>query len=113
MAESNQSVLSLGAFLIILVVAIVLLAIGIIDLFLFVPVILVLSGCLLLGLAAFKPSSTTQKYALSAFYLLSSGLFLIALGGAFYLLRVNFLYSIALVLVVLGAVAIAAGLRRK
>jgi hypothetical protein len=112
MAESNQSVLSLGAFLVILVVAIVLLAIGIIDLFLFVPVILVLSGCLLLGLAAFKPS-TTQKYAPSAFYLLSSGLLLIALGGAFYLLRFNFLYSIALVLLILGAVAIAAGLRRK
>jgi hypothetical protein len=113
MAESNQSVLSLGAFLVILVVAIVLLATGIIDLFLFVPVILVLSGCLLLGLAAFKPS-TTQKYAPSAFYLLSSGLFLIAVGGAFYLLRVvNFLYSIALVLLVLGALAIAAALRRK
>ncbi len=112
MVESNQNVLSLGIFLIILVIGIVLLAIGAIDWTLFVPVILVLSGCLLLGLGAFKPP-TTQKYAPSSFYLLSSGLFLIAVGVALYLLRFNWLYSIALVLLVLGGVAIAAGMKRK
>jgi hypothetical protein len=111
MAEGNQSVLSLGVFLIIIVAAILLLAFGVIDWTLIVPVILVLSGCLLLGLAASRPSA--NKYAPSGFYMLSSGWFLISLGGALYLLRFNFLYSIALVLLVLGAIAIAAGLRRK
>jgi len=112
MAESSRDLVSIGAFLIIVVVAIVLLATGLIDWTLIVPIVLVLSGCLLLGLAALKPS-TTQKYAPSSFYMLASGLLLIALGGAWYLLRFDFLYSLALVLLVLGALAIAAGARRK
>ncbi len=112
MTESSRDLLSIGAFLIIIVVAIVLLATGLIDWTLIVPVVLVLSGCLLLGLGALKPS-TTQKYAPSSFYMLASGLLLIALGGAWYLLRFNFLYSLAIVLVVLGIIAIAAGLKRK
>jgi len=112
MAENSRDLISIGAFLIIIVVAIVLLATGLIDWSMIVPVVLVLSGCLLLGLAALKPS-TTQKYAPSSFYMLASGLLLIALGGAWYLFRFSFLYSLALVLLVLGALAITAALKRK
>jgi len=112
MSEISRDLLSIGAFLIVIVVAIVLLAMGLIDWMLVVPVVLVLSGCLLLGLGVLKPSAT-QKYAPSSFYMLSSGLLLIALGGAWYLLRFSFLYSLALVLLVLGAIAIAAALKRK
>jgi hypothetical protein len=112
MAESNRDLLSLGVFLLIIVVAIVLLAANIIDWTFFVPVVLLLSGCLLLATAAFKPS-TTQKYAPSAFYRLSSGLFLIALGGAWYLFRFSWLYSLGVILLVFGVVAIAAATRRK
>jgi hypothetical protein len=112
MTENSRDLISVGAFLIIIVVAIVLLASGLIDWTLIVPVVLVLSGCLLLGLRALKPS-TTQKYAPSGFYMLASGLLLIVLGAAWYLFRFNFLYSLALVLLVLGALAIAAGTRRK
>jgi hypothetical protein len=112
MAESSRDLISIGAFLIIVVVAIVLLATGLIDWTLIVPIVLVLSGCLLLGLAALKPP-TMQKYAPSSFYMLASGLLLIALGGAWYLVRFNYLYSLALVLLLLGALAIAAGTRRK
>ncbi len=112
MAESRGALLSLGVFLIIIVAVIVLLIAGIIDWTLILPVILVLSGCLLLATAAYRPS-TKPKYAPSAFYSLSSGLFLIALGGAWYLFRFNWLYSLALILLVLGAIAIAAALKRK
>jgi hypothetical protein len=112
MAGSNRDLFSIGVFLIIIVAVVLLLAAGIIDWTLIAPVVLLLSGCLLLASAAFKPS-TTQKYAPSAFYRLASGLFLIALGGAWYLFRFNWLYSVALVLLVLGAVAIAAALQRK
>jgi len=112
MAESSRDLISIGAFLIIIVIAIVLLATGLIDWTLIVPIVLVLSGCLMLGLAALKPPAT-QKYASSSFYMLASGLLLIALGGALYLLRFNYLYSLALVLLLLGALAIAAGTRRK
>ena len=112
MAESNRDLLSIGVFLIIIVAVVVLLAVGIIDWTLIVPLVLLLSGCLLIATSAVKPS-TTQKYAPSAFYRLASGLFLISLGGAWYLFSFNWLYSLALILLVLGAVAIAAGLRRK
>ncbi len=112
MAESRGALLSLGAFLIIIVAVIVLLVAGIIDWTLIVPVILVLSGCLLLATAAYRPS-TKPKYAPSTFYSLTSGLFLIALGGAWYLFRFNWLYSLALILLILGAAAIAAALLRK
>ena len=44
---------------------------------------------------------------------MSLGLLLIAVGGAWYLFPVNALYSLALVLLVFGALAIAAALRRK
>jgi hypothetical protein len=40
-------------------------------------------------------------------------LLLVALGGAWYLFPINPFFSLALVLLVLGALAIAAALRRK
>lgn len=112
MSESRGALLSLGIFLIIIATVAVFLVAGIIDWTLIVPVVLVLSGCLLTASAAYKPS-TSQKYQPSAFYSLTSGLFLIALGGAWYLFRFNWLYSLILILLVLGAVAIASALRRK
>ena len=104
--------LSLGVFLIIIVVGIVLFAAGLIGWTLIVPVILVLSGCWMLVLAAMR-GSTPQKYAPSAFGTLSLGLFMIAVGGAWYLFAFNWLYAIALILLVLSALAIAAASRRK
>ena len=104
--------LSLGVFLIIIVVVIVLFAAGFIGWTLIVPVILVLSGCWMLVLAAMR-GSKPQKYAPSAFGTLSLGLLMIAVGGAWYLFAFNWLYAIALILLVLGALAIAAASRRK
>jgi len=112
MAESGRDMLSLGVFLIIIVVGIVLFAAGLIGWTLIVPVILVLSGCWMLVLAAMR-GSKPQKYAPSAFGTLSLGLFMIAVGGAWYLFAFNWLYAIALILLVLGALAIAAASRRK
>ena len=115
MAESGRDMLSLGVFLIIIVVGIVLFAAGLIGWTLIVPVILVLSGCWMLVLAAMR-GSKPQKYAPSAFGTLSLGLFMIAVGGAWYLFALNasnWLYAIALILLVLGALAIVAASRRK
>ena len=112
MPESGRDMLSLGVFLIIIVVGIVLFAAGHIGWTLIVPVILVLSGCWMLVLAAMR-GSKPQKYAPSAFGTLSLGLFMIAVGGAWYLFAFNWLYAIALILLVLGALAIAAASRRK
>jgi hypothetical protein len=112
MAESRRETLSIGVFLIIIVVSIVLVAAGLIDWTLSVPVILVLSGCWALVLAGMR-ASNPQKYERGAFSTMGLGLLLIAVGGAWYLFAFNALYALALILLVLGALAIAAALRRK
>ncbi len=112
MAQSSRDLLSIGAFLIIIVVAILLFAAGLIDLGLVIPVILVLSGCWTLVLAGIR-ASNPQKYERGAFSTMGLGLLLIAVGGGWYLFAVNPLYSLVLILLVLAAIAIAAALRRK
>jgi hypothetical protein len=112
MAESRRETLSIGVFLIIIVVAIILYVASLIDWTLIFPLILVLSGCWTLVLAGMR-AANPQKYERGAFSTVSLGLLLIAVGGAWYLFAVNPLYSLALVLLVLGALAIAAALRRK
>ena len=113
MAESSRDLLSIGAFLIIIVVAILLFAADFIDWTLIIPVILVLSGCWTLVLAGMR-ASNPQKYERGAFSTMGLGLLLIAVGGGWYLFSVNLaLYAVVLVLLALAAIAIAAALRRK
>lgn len=112
MTESRRETLSIGVFLVILVVGIMLYAVGIIDWLLIFPFILVLSGCWILVLAAIRVVKP-QKYERSAFGTLSLGLILMSVGGAWYLFAFNPLYSVALVLLVLGVLVISAALWRK
>ena len=112
MSEDRRQLLSIGIFLIVLVVSIVLYAVGAIDWTLIVPVILVLLGIWLVALAALRSRNPT-KYERGSFATLSMGLLLIAVGGAWYLVGVNWLYSLALILLVLAILAIAAALRHK
>jgi hypothetical protein len=112
MAESRRQLLSIGVFVIIIVVAILLVAVNVIGWGLIIPLILVLSGCWTLALAGMRASSP-QKYERGAFSTLGFGLLMIAVGGAWYLFAFNPLYSLALILLVIGALAIAAALRRK
>jgi hypothetical protein len=112
MAESRRQLLSIGVFFIIIVVVILLYATGLIDWTLIFPVIFVLSGCWTVVLAAMR-ASNPQKYERGAFSTMGLGLLMIAVGGAWYLFAFNPLYSLALVLLVLGALAIGAALRRK
>jgi hypothetical protein len=112
MAESRQDTLSLGVFLIIIVVAIILYVAGLIDWTLIIPVILVLSGCWTLVLAGMR-ATNPKKYERGTFSTVSLGSLLIAVGGAWYLFAFDPLYSLALILLVFGALAIAAALRRK
>jgi hypothetical protein len=112
MAESRRQLLSIGVFVIIIVVAMLLVAVNVIGWGLIIPLILVLSGCWTLALAGMRASSP-QKYERGAFSTLGFGLLMIAVGGAWYLFAFNPLYSLALILLVIGALAIAAALRRK
>jgi hypothetical protein len=113
LAENRRETLSIGVFLIIIVVAIMLYAAQVItDWTLIFPLILVLSGCWTLVLAGIR-ASNTQKYERGAFSTMGLGLLLLGVGGAWYLFAFNALYSLALILLILGALAIAAALRRK
>ena len=112
MSESKRQLLTIGVFLLIIVAVIVLFAVNLVPLADVLPLILVLSGVWILVLAAIR-GQAPQKYERGAFSTLNMGLLLIAVGGAWYLLYVNWLYSIALLLLVLGAIAIAAALKRK
>ena len=112
MAESKRQLLSIGVFLLIIVAVILLFALAIIEWTLIIPLILVLSGMWMVILAGVR-SSSPQKYEQSAFNTMGLGLFMIAVGGAWYLFGINWLYSLALILLVLAAIAIAAALKRK
>jgi hypothetical protein len=113
MSESKQQLFSIGVFLLIIVAVIVLYAATpFLRLEYVMPLILVLSGIWVLVLAVIR-SQNPQKYERGSFSTLNMGLLMIAVGGAWYLLYVNWLYSLALLLLVLGAIAIVAALKRK
>jgi hypothetical protein len=112
MAEDRRQLLTIGVFFIVLVVAILLAATQTISWWLFVPVIMVLFGIWMVALAAIR-GANPQKYERGAFSTAIMGLLLVAVGGAWYLFSSNWLYSLALILMVLAAAAIAAALKRK
>ena len=112
MAESRRQLLAIGVFCIILVVAILLAATAVIDWGLFVPFVLVLFGIWTLASVEIRGSGQ-QKYERSTFSTAIMGVLLIAVGGAWYLFSFNWLYSLALLLLVIAGTAIAAALKRK
>lgn len=113
MAESRRQLLTIGVFLIILVVAILLTASGLIGNWLnFFPTVLILFGVWMLVLAALR-AQAPQKYERSPFSTVEMGVLLMALGGAWLVWRTGWYYSIAILLLALGVIAIVAALRRK
>jgi hypothetical protein len=114
MTESqNRGLLSIGVFLIILVISIILYTpLELIQWSLIPPLILALYGCWTMILAGIR-ASNPQKYERGSFSTFSWGLVLIAIGGAWFTYSIEPLYSLAIILLVLGALAITTALRRK
>ena len=112
MSNSDRQLLSVGVFLIIVVVGILLAVANIISWGLFVPVVAVLCGCWAIALAGIR-AGKSQKYERGSFSTLASGIGLIALGAAWYLFGINWLYSLIVILLLIAAIAIAAALRPK
>ncbi len=112
MAENRRQLLTVGVFLVIVVVGILLAATNVIGWGLFVPFILVLFGVWIIALAGMR-GANQQKYARTPFSTAIMGLLLVAVGGAWYLFSYNWLYSLALILLVCAGAAIAAALKRK
>jgi hypothetical protein len=112
MSNSDRQLLSVGVFLIIIVVGILLAVAGVIGWGLFVPVVMVLTGCWAIALGVMQ-AGKPQKYERGAFSTMVSGVGLIALGAAWYLFGINWIYSLIVILLVIAALAIATALRRK
>jgi hypothetical protein len=112
MSNNDRQLLSFGVLLIILAVGILLSIAGIIGWGLFVPVVAVLSGLWTIALGSLLKSKT-QKYEQGSFSTMASGAGLIALGAAWYLFGINWLYSLVIILLAIAALAIATSLRRK
>lgn len=111
--NGNRGLLSIGVFIIILVVSIILhVPLGTVDWPLIPPLILALYGCWVIVLAGIR-ASNPQKYERGPFSTLAGGLILIAIGGAWFVSSYNLLYSLAIILFVLGVLAITAALKRK
>jgi len=104
--------LTAGVFLIIIVVSLLLYSpLGIIDWTQILPTIFTLCGVWLLAMAGMKTSSP-QKYELGPFATSSWGLLLIGIGIAWFAYVYNPIYSLAIILIVIGALAIVAAMKR-
>lgn len=113
MSESRRQLLSIGVFFIVAVVALLLYATKLVPDWLNIfPIIFILFGVWMLALAAMR-AQNPQKYEREPFGTLEMGVLLMTIGGAWLLWQTNYIYSIALVLFVLGAVAIVSAMRRK
>jgi O-antigen/teichoic acid export membrane protein len=112
MSNSDRQLLNFGVFLIIIVAGILLVIAGIIGWGLFVPVVAVLCGLWAIALGVMW-TSKTQKYQRGFFSTIASGAGLIALGAAWYLFGINWLYSLVVILLAVAALAVATSLRRK
>jgi len=111
--DGNRGLLSIGIFLMILVVSIILYTpLDLIDWPLIPPLILALYGCWTIALAGIR-TSNLHKYERGPFSTFALGLILIAIGGAWFVSSFGLLYSLAIILLVLGVLAIAAALKRK
>jgi hypothetical protein len=112
MSENNRNLLTIGVFIVTIVVAIMLYVAGLIGWTSIIPVVLLLSGLWLLALGAIRGSKPV-KYERSSFSTIALGLVAIAVGGAWFLFGINWLYSLLVILLVFAALAIAAALKRK
>jgi len=111
--NGNRGLLSIGIFLMILVVSIVLYTpLDLIDWFLIPPLILALYGCWTMALAGMR-ASNPHKYERGPFSTFALGLILIAIGGAWFAYSIEPLYSLAILLLVFGVLAITAAFKRK
>lgn len=109
----NRGLITIGVFLIIVVVSILLYQpLKIIDWTLILPMIIVLSGCWLAILGGLRYHSP-QKYERGPLSTASWGLFLAAIGIAWFVYGYGWYYSLAIILLALAVLTIASALRRK
>jgi hypothetical protein len=111
---ADRNLLTIGALFVIIVVSVLLyVPAGLLTAWWMVlTTMIVLFGGWLMVLAVMQRSNP-EKYGRGAFSYFGWGLLLIAMGGAWFLYYTNWIYSLAVILLVLGGLAIAAAFRRK
>jgi cobalamin synthase len=111
---ADRNLLTIGALFIIIVVSVLLYypASVLTQGWMVLATIILLFGFWLMVLAGMQRSNPV-KYARGAFSYFGWGLLLAALAGAWFVYSVSWIYSLALILLVLAGLAIAAGLRRR
>jgi len=113
MSKSNRNLLTIGVFFIIIVVAILLYPANVTHNWAYIfQLIIFLFGVWMLILAAMRAAGP-QKYERTPYSTVQMGVLLMALGGAWFLWGYSWIYSIALLLLALGAIAIASAMRRQ
>jgi predicted RND superfamily exporter protein len=116
MSESRRQLLTIGVFFIIIVVAILLYPANVThNWWNILQLIIVLFGVWMLVLAGIRAMGP-QKYERSPYSMVQMGVLLMAIGGAWFLWGINsngWIYSIALLLLALGAIAVVSAMRRK
>ncbi len=112
MSESNRELLTIGVVIITIIVASLLYVANLINWTLIVPVILLPSGLWLIILGAIRMGNPV-KYERTPFSTAALGLLAIALGVAWIVFSINWLYSIIVILLVAAGLAIITALKRK
>ncbi len=115
MSQSDRRLLySIGVLCILIAVGIILSLpeIALINPWFIPPFVIGLYGLWMIGLAGANARSPA-KYERSPFSTFSWGIFLVAIGGAWFLYAYGFIYSIILLIIVVAILAIAAATRRK
>lgn len=110
--ESRRQQQTIGVFCIVCVVAILLFIAKLLGSWLNIfPAIFIMFGVWMLVLAGLRYTSPF-KYERWPFGTLEQGLILIALGGAWVVFSTNWLYSVVILLLLIGAIAVTSGTRK-
>jgi len=110
--EHKRSLLTIGAFLVAITVSILLYAVGLINWTLIAPMAFVFCGLWLLALGAIRMGQPI-RHERSGFSTIAIGLIVMAVGGAWFASTINWIYAIAIILIVVAAIAIATALQHK
>jgi len=112
MSKSQSGLLTLGAFIIIVAVVILLALIPVISWYAVVPLIIALYGCWLIVYAGIR-TGNPSKYERSAFSLFGWGILLAAIGFGWTMsyYGMNLIYTLVVVLLLLGVLAVVAALK--
>ena len=112
MSESRRQLLTIGVFLIIVVVAILLYPAKVThNWWSILQLIIVLFGVWLLVLAVLR-AQKPQLYERSPYGTIQMGVLLMALGAAWFMWRYSWIYTVALLLLALAAIAITSAMRK-